>query len=605
MATTGRSSAALLVLMLMLGRAEATADVARGVSESRRLVQRASGSAERPNEPRSNEYCKCGVSESPENELVLCDQNQLLIRECYCLTYTYENNASVINIGPCFVGCLVQPSIPFYYNVSNLEQVCRRLHRDGLFCGRCEETFVPPVYSYNMTCVQCNSSSFAANCLQYLAVSLLPLTVFFVVVLVFGIRATSPQLNAFVLVSQILTSPPQPRLIATSNVQSPLLWRLLVMLYGIWNLDFFRGLYPPFCIHPDMTVLGVLALDYLVAVYPLVLIAVTYVLVILYDRYNCGILRGIIGRLCRCKISSASLASRIHKWDIRNSLIGAFATFLLLSYVKFLSVSADLLYPVDLYTCTVNMNCTKSSQRLYYYDASIEFFGPQHRPYAIAAVLVIVVFNVLPVALLCLYPCRCFQRLLPCTRLRCLHTFMDAFQGAYRNGTEGTLDCRYFAAVYLVLRIAIFVTYSLTSNVYYYSVVEALLIGVVMLIAILRPYKQPVYNTLDITLILVVDLMYFLVVLSYIMKRRESELYGTLAVPNGILMMVPLVYIVAYVLFLLCTRNKLLFRKLIAGRPVFNVSTSIPHRLWSNEYEVLTGVSESETCRDPSTNCTY
>jgi len=335
-----------------------------------------------------------------------------------------------------------------------------------------------------------------------------------------------------------------------------------------------------------------------------VLIAVAYVLVILYDCYNCGILRGIIGRLCRCKIRGASLASRIHIWDIRNSLIGAFATFLLLSYVKFLSVSGDLLYSIDLYTCTVNMNCTKLSQRLYY-DASIEFFGPQHLPYAIAAVLVIIVFNVLPVVLLCLYPCRCFQRLLPCTRLRCLHTFMDAFQGAYRNGTDGTLDCRYFAAVYLVLRMAIFVTYSLKLNVYYYSIVEALLIGVVILIAILRPYKQPVYNAIDITLILVVGLVYFLVVLSYIMKRRESDLYGTLAVPNGILMMVPLVYIVAYVLFLLYTRNKLLFRKLIASRTVSNISTSIPHRLWSNEYEVLTGVSENETRRDPSTNCTY
>jgi len=88
---------------------------------------------------------------------------------------------------------------------------------------------------------------------------------------------------------------------------------------------------------------------------------------------------------------------------------------------------------------------------------------------------------------------------------------------------------------------AIFVTYSLTSNVYYYSIVEALLIGVVILIAIPQPYKQPVYNAIDITLILVVELMYFLVMLSYIMKRRESDLCGPLAVPNGILMMIPLV----------------------------------------------------------------
>ena len=312
-ATVCSSAAVLLVLLLVLAGAEVTSHETRIVRENSWLMHRAVGSAEWPNEAHSNEYCKCNVSDQPEipNDVVICSQKQVQVRECYCVTY--DNNATVV--GPCFVGCLVQPSTPFYYNLSDLTQVCKGLHREGQLCGKCEESFAPPVYSYNMTCIKCNHSRFAVNCLAYLAVSLLPLTVFFVVVVVFGIRAASPQLNAFVLVSQILTSPPQPRLIATSNVQSPV-WKPLVTFYGIWNLDFFRSLYPLFCLHLDMTILGVLALDYLVAVYPLVLIAVTYVLVVLYDRYNCGIVRRIIGRLCRCTVKGASLAARIHNWDV-------------------------------------------------------------------------------------------------------------------------------------------------------------------------------------------------------------------------------------------------------------------------------------------------
>ena len=129
--------------------------------------------------------------------------------------------------------------------------------------------------------------------------------------------------------------------------------------------------------------------------------------------------------------------------------------------------------------------------------------------------------------------------------------------------------------------------------------------GVVILIAILRPYKQPVYNAIDITLILVVELMYLLVVLSYVRKKRDSDFVGTtLAVPNGILMVVPLVYIVAYLLYLLYTKIKPFFLKFLKSRaclfsrPLSDCS-SLPQRLLNSQYEVLAGVSDSEAYQDP------
>ena len=108
MATTVCSSAAvLLVLLLVLAGAEVTSHETRIVRENSWLMHRAVGSAEWPNELHSNEYCKCNVSDKSEipNDLVICSQKQVQVQECYCVTY--DNDATVV--GPCFVGCLVQP----------------------------------------------------------------------------------------------------------------------------------------------------------------------------------------------------------------------------------------------------------------------------------------------------------------------------------------------------------------------------------------------------------------------------------------------------------------------------------------------------------------
>ena len=56
----------------------------------------------------------------------------------------------------------------------------------------------------------------------------------------------------------------------------------LLSLFGVWSLDFFRFVYTPFCIHPGMTTVQALSLDYLIAVYPLLLLLLAYVMVQLH-----------------------------------------------------------------------------------------------------------------------------------------------------------------------------------------------------------------------------------------------------------------------------------------------------------------------------------
>ena len=80
------------------------------------------------------------------------------------------------------------------------------------------------------------------------------------------------------------------------------------------------------------------------------------------------------------------------KWEIKTSLIDAFATFFLLSYVKFANIAFDLLFPVSVHQLSLTGNVT-STWRLY---ATIPYFREKHVPYAILAIAVILLFVVLP-----------------------------------------------------------------------------------------------------------------------------------------------------------------------------------------------------------------
>ena len=163
-------------------------------------------------------------------------------------------------------------------------------------------------------------------------------------------------------------------------------------------------IYPPFCLHSNATILQVLSLDYITAAYPLLLILLTYTLVLLH-YHNCRLVVWLWRPFLRCCIRFQ------RQWDIQNSLVDAFATFLLLSYVKF--VSFDILTPTILWDSTGERQPT-----MLYYSGTIKYLSNEHLPYAVLAIVVLLVFTLLPILLLCLYPCHCFQQFLNRCQMR-------------------------------------------------------------------------------------------------------------------------------------------------------------------------------------------
>ena len=508
-------------------------------------------------DPSSNGTCKCG---DDIDNTVRCNDltKEAAILHCYCMTY---NKSTGPVVGACFYNCVRSALNDSLYglvpsDITKLNNyMCEYLNREGQLCGKCKENYSIPVYSYEMKCVHCSTSPF--NWVKYTLAAFLPLTVFFVLVVSCRLSATSPKLLAFVLLSQSYGIGANVRIVLAELDPYPIparLGRIIFSLYGIWNLDFFRTLLPYICVSLDT--LQVLALDYAIAFYPLILLVVAYAL--------------IQARTCNIRIFSV-MCRPFHKClkhfrsqlNVRTSIVEAFATFILLSYVKLLSVSSDLLIPTHVY------HVNGSSVGLFvYYDATIEYFGEEHLPYGVLAVFVLLVFIIFPLLLLLLYPMRCFQRCLSCCGVRwhALHIFIDAFQGCYKDGTNGTWDCRYFAAVFLFARILLFIIFAFSQTALFYGAGLLVLIPLAIAVVIVQPYKPRylTYNVVDSVLVLLMALWGSTIVCINIAALEAHKWKKWSLVISFIVGLLPLFYISFVTLHWMCSQRQ--FGKRMIGR---------------------------------------
>ena len=430
--------------------------------------------------------CKC---EEFPHDLVRCEGEStavsLWVLKGYCITY--DDEEEVVLVGACAYSNSRKSAFAHvpYYSVQpgRLNDYCTEMNKMGTLCGSCLPNHYPLAYSYNMTCIPCPHARW--NWLWYVMAAYLPLTLFYFVILFFKINIMHGHMHMAISVCQALSFPAVIRTILAyfkGSTYEVFFSKILLSIYAIWNLDFFRPFYTDLCL--GIGILPTLALDYAIAVCPLLLMVVSYLLITLYDR-NYRVVTVLWSPFRRL----FSLFRR--NWDIRTTLVDAFATFFFLSNIKFLSVSSDLLVPIEVYRA----NGSNSTHSLgLFYSADIEYFGKKHLPYAILAVVVVCLFVILPVILVALYPFRFFQRFLNrvpfCWYI--LHTFMDSFQGCYKDGTEpGTRDHRYFLSVFFILRICIFMVHAVTLTVITYAVVALLLIVVSTVVMATKPFKTP------------------------------------------------------------------------------------------------------------------
>ena len=446
--------------------------------------------------------CKCG-DQYPDVK-VKCSDARLSVLRDYCVTVDEDTNMT-------FAGdCLRSIKYPkdqrslLYHQLPQTSldlnyMMCKSLNRTGTLCGRCLPDHYPLAYSFNTTCIFCPHARW--NWFRYIMAAYLPLTLFYLVVLFFRINVTSSYLFPVVYFCQYLAMPYVVRVffivLDTDSIYSVLvLTKVFISMYGIWNLDFFRPFYSDLCL--GIGILPTLALDYVIALYPLFLMMITYFLITLYDNnYRVVTImwtpfRKLLGIFKR-------------NWNVRTSLIDAFATFFFLSNVKFLSVSSDFLQGVKIYKLYPDhYNYTLGL----YYAADVKYLSrDEHLPYAILAIVSLFFFVFLPTLILTLYPFSLFQKFLNLFPFRwyILHTFVDSFCGCYKNGTQpGTRDYRWFASAFLIIRWCQLIVYCLFDDVVSPFIIALSLILLATLVAALQPFSSSLshYNAINVVFLL-------------------------------------------------------------------------------------------------------
>ena len=180
----------------------------------------------------------------------------------------------------------------------------------------------------------------------------------------------------------------------------------------------------------------------------------------------------------------------------------------------------------------------------------------------------LLVFVVFPCLLLCLFPCRCFQRFIDHYGLRSLvlTTFMDAFQGCYKDETNGTRDCRYFAAMYLILLGVLLGSFAMALTILLFPVAATILTMFAIITAIARPYKSTVHNVINTCLIFVSALSFNSVTLMELSHGFNKSPYESLARITGLITFcIPCIYGITLLLYNLLAHRRVVqqaFRKL-------------------------------------------
>ena len=487
--------------------------------------------------------CMCsGNQPKPFGGAVICTEDtnltnmkrsQAVVMPLFCVWH--DNSTEQLLVGLCPFG---RQPITVTFNMSiTIEEAgnmtCGSGHT-GSMCGRCEASHSLLFNSYTFDCID-NRDCSSTYWLLFFFQQLLPTLVFFIIFTFFNIKSVQGYLNAFVLVAQVLSI--QMNLITLyvgwslalkfNNYLARKLTDIIATMYSIWNLDIFFGLVPTYCIKNNMSTLSAIALQYISGVFPILIVFLTYLAIELHKQnFKLAVLLWRPFHKCCIRFR--------RRMSPKTSVIDALAMFIVLSYTKFVVTSSMLLAPNWLIT-----QSGSTGKAVFLYDGNIDYLNSEHIPYAALAIAVYIFFAIPLPMLLLLYPMTCFQKCLNRFKLRWhfITAFTDALQGCYKDGSDGTRDCRYFAALYFLLRIIINGVYVLlyTYTIVLFFFMNTFLLLILAIIILQQPYKKHIYNKLD-----AITFIYCIFVVSLVSFNRIFQDFNGGSLPTEIVMYVTL-----------------------------------------------------------------
>ena len=445
----------------------------------------------------SSHQCECG---SLLKEEVDCNQldRKAQIANGFCATSTEQEG--LYYGGFCPFGHTENntnrmfselPSDPDLLN----EVMCGPYNRKGLLCGECIDGYGPAVFSPYKKCENCSKLSTGFAVSLYLFLELTPITLLFVCVVVFHLNITAGPLLWYMLFCQIYIFTLQKHLhvyeYILSHVSPPLqiLFYSSLIVSNSWILQFFTFVIPPFCISEKLSSIHIDLLGLVPAVYPIVLVIITCILMELHAR-NYRIIHmiwkpfGIL--LSKLKITTVT----------SDAVIQAFATFILLSASTLTYSMQTILKNASVYRSTDGM----VHETVVYTDPTIICFSQKHILYILTAGVPYIFLVLIPSLLLCVYPTRIYRYLsqfLSARKRLAITAFAEALHNCFKDGLNNTRDYRALVGIVLLGRIIEIITtllYISKSHLLPDVYTGCLFIFLSFLLSYLRPCKLTIAN---------------------------------------------------------------------------------------------------------------
>ena len=205
------------------------------------------------------------------------------------------------------------------------------------------------------------------------------------------------------------------------------------------------------------------------------------------------------------------------------------------------------------------LHSNKTQYRLYY-AGNIEFLHGDHIPFAALSLSMLTVFIVFPTLILMCFPFQCFQKCLSYYQipLHYLRTFVDSFQGHYKDGTEpGTYDLRFLSSYGLVLRLGFGALFALTLSSMYFVYVVILLTSMTIILINFQPYESSVahYTTIDVSFLILLSLFATTISGSNITDSTGQKYLGIFYALTVVSCIVPIMHITVIALHWIYSRR--------------------------------------------------
>ena len=217
--------------------------------------------------------------------MIQCTEEGPLLQFGYCATYSDETKLLSITICPHYqqngYNLSTSGKIVLPRNLSQLnDYMCGPLNRKGVLCSECADGFGPSVTLFGYKCANCTDAWYGVP--LFLVVEFVPITVFYFIILVFQISVMSAPMPCLIMYAQSIVVAFYLSIYSDNELRKQIVFgkngnlrfdmKIIYTIYGVFNLDFFRFVTPPFCISSHLKTIHITLFGYISVLYPLFLI---------------------------------------------------------------------------------------------------------------------------------------------------------------------------------------------------------------------------------------------------------------------------------------------------------------------------------------------